>query len=357
MLGCRAPELAAPPSAELVEVGQDEGAGNILGVQAWMDPTAYASADNLDRRLRVFLDEADGEGWLLPDTVVVLPEHLATWLVVVNEPAKVLNAPTADKALRRMIPGHLGRFLALRKDAPAEDANQYAIFALKADEIAATWQEVIAGIAVDYDVTVIGGSALLPEPELIGGDVVAFPGQRLRNVSFVMGNDGQIMSDLVLEAYPDADEQDVVEPGAAVALSTSSTPLGEVALLLGDDAWYPTAWAAMSFGQPRVAISPHYYSPDGAWTSPWDGYTGFEQPSDVSDNDVRDMTLRQAEQRYGLSGRTLDEGLSEGLMVPLRGHIWDLGSDGAVVLVHQGEITEGPVVDAPVLANLWLPLR
>ena len=340
-----------------MEVGQDQGAGNVLGIQAWMDPTAYASADNLDQRLRVWMDEARDQGWLRPDTLVVLPEHFATWLVVVDEPGNVISAPTVDKALRRMIPGHLGAFLDLRGDAPAEDANQYALFALKADEIAAAWQEVMAGIAIDYQVTLSAGSALLPGPELIDGELIPTPGQGLRNVTYVVGNDGRIMSDLVVEAFPDEDEQDVVEPGAAASLHTSSTPLGEVALLIGDDAWYPTAWAAMAFGAPRVAVSTHYYSPDGAFTDLWDGYTGFAAPADVDEDDVRSLTLQEAELRYGGPGRAPLEGLDEAMQVPLRGQIWDIGSDGCVVIVHEGQVTSGELVDAPVLANLWLPLR
>ena len=357
IFGCRSPALVDAPPAQVVEVGVDEGTGNVLGIQAWMDPTAWSSADAFDLRLRDFLDAAVDQDLLRPDTVVVLPEHIATWLVVVDEPNNVISAPTVDKALRRMIPRHLARFLSLRSDAPAEDRNQYAVFALKAEEIAATWVEVTTSLARDYEVTIVAGSALLPGPELIDGELTVEPGLPLQNVSFVVGADGQIMPELTVEAFPDDDEQDVVEPGSAASLAATSTPLGMVSVLLGDDAWYPTAWAAMSFDAPRVAVGSHYTSPDGAWSEPWQGYTGFEAPSDVEPDDVRSLTLAEADLRYGLPGRLVDEGLAHGLSVPLRGHIWDLGSDGAVVLVHQGQVTTGPLVDGPVLANLWLPLR
>ncbi|MCK6503351.1 hypothetical protein L6R53_08130 [Myxococcota bacterium] len=357
ILGCRSVALMDAPPAQVVEVGVDEGAGNVLGVQAWMDPTAWSSADAFDLRLRELLDTAREQDLLRPDTVVVLPEHLATWLVVVDEPYNVISAPTVDKALRRMIPRHLGRFLSLRADAPAEDRNQYALFALKAEEVAATWVEVSTALAVDYQVNLVAGSALLPGPELIDGELTVAPGEPLRNVSFVVGADGSLLPELTVEAFPDADELDVVEPGAAASLEVTQTPLGPVAVLLGDDAWYPTAWAAMAFGAPRVAVGSHYTSPDGAWSEPWEGYTGFEPPSDVDPDDVRQLSLSEAERRYGLPGRLEEEGLSFGLSVPLRGHIWDLGSDGAAVLVHQGQVHDGPLVDGPVLANLWLPAR
>lgn len=301
------------------------------------------------------MDQAQAQDWLRPDTLVVFPEHMATWLVVLDEPTKVLTAPTADKALRRMIPGHLGRFLSLRKDAPADDANQYAIFALKADEMAAAWQDVMAGIATDYGVTLAAGSALLPGAVIDGGVLVPQPGLALRNVSFLMGTDGEIMGDLLAEVYPNADEQAVAETGAAASLGAVSTPLGTVGLLLGDDAWYPTAWAALSLDQPRVGVSAHYISPDGAWNAPWAGYSGFTTPADVTHADIGSLTLGQAELRYGMAGRLWEAGLTDGLMVPLRGHLWDLGSDGVVVAVSDGELTEGPQVDAPVIANLWLP--
>ena len=256
LLACRAVPLAETPPIQDFELGQEEGAGNVVAVQAWMDPSAYASERNYDTRLRGYLDEAQQRGWLQDDTLVVLPEQIASWLFLLGEPDRVINAETAEQALRRMVPGHLVDYLALTKDAPAEDPYQYALFALKAESVADVWQRVSASIAVDYGITLFAGSAWLPGPELVDGQLQVDTTEPIRNVSFVVGPDGEILGDLTMKVFPSSGEQLLVEPADIADLRTIPTSLGEIAVLLGEDAWYPNAWRAIRDSKPVVAISP-----------------------------------------------------------------------------------------------------
>lgn len=358
LLACRQPNLDDAPTGDAFELGEDDGIGNVVAIQAWMDPSAYASETNFDGRLREFMEGAQARGWLNDKTIVVLPEHIATWLIVVNEANSVYTADTAEQALKRMVPGNLARFLELQQDAPAEDPYQYALFALKAEEIADIWLRVAQGIAMDYKVTLVAGSAWLPGPVLVDNRISVREGEPMRNVSFTVDRHGQILGDLVLKAFPSSGEQDLVEPGATADIGTTPTAVGEVAVLLDEDAWYPDAWAKVKGKKPVVAINPYWINPVGAWHDLWGGYSGYDAPRGVSREDEMEMIYADAVLEYGMPARQFSEGVvREGVMVPLRGELWDLGTDGPIVGVYRKEATVGPLVNAPVLLNLWLPKR
>src|SRR5688572_2533805 len=69
--------------------GSDQGHGNLLGIQPELYRADYRSPLHLHRKLAAYLDKAQDEGLLNPKTVVVLPEHIGTWLVAVGEKREV----------------------------------------------------------------------------------------------------------------------------------------------------------------------------------------------------------------------------------------------------------------------------
>ncbi len=345
-----------PPPTRFVELGEDEGAGNILAVQAWMDPTAYATAQRFELRLRVWLDEADDRGWLGPGTIVVLPEAVGSWLVAVGEGRNVVEARTIEKAMIALAKNHATAFIDHRNRAPVEDRESYAIFSLKAEEMADAYDQVMRTLAQDYGITIVGGTILLPDPHVQDGQIVVLPGEELQDVAFVYGPDGQLLAGPIAEVHPDSGEQDLVEPGSLARLGVVELPMGPLAVLPGQDPWFPEAWDVVTAsGSPPWTVNPRYLSPDDVWLQPWDGYDGWPEAIDVDPDDLRAITLEEADALYGLAGRVFEEGAPGGVSVPLRGRVWDLGSDGIVRLRLGNDRAEGPLVDAPVVGNLWLP--
>lgn len=73
--------------------GQDSGRGNLLGIQPELQGADYRSALHLHRKLSAYLDQARQQGLLNPKTVVVLPEHIGTWLVAVGEKRESIRTP------------------------------------------------------------------------------------------------------------------------------------------------------------------------------------------------------------------------------------------------------------------------
>lgn len=355
--GCATVDVEQVPEGDLFEVGENEDGGNIVAIQGWVDPTTYGDRDVFDARLREWMNVAEAQGWIRPNTVVVLPESIGTWLVLEGEPAAVVDERDGEEALAELIARHLPAFIAARDASPADDENQYALYAMKADEMAANYQHVMSGIAADYAVTLVAGSIVLPEPTIQDGEILAQVGRELRNTSFIFDREGQVVSTPSIECFPSGAEQSYIEPGGTGRLPVVDTNVGRLGVLVGADAWYPDAWQALRDAGAERVVAPIVVSPEGAWSEPWQGYDGWPTPDDVDQQDVRRLTLEEAEGEYGLSGRAHDYAIDGAVSVPLRGEMWDLETDGAITMTLDGRDHVGPNIDGAVIGNLWLPAR
>ncbi len=68
-----------------VDQGTPGDRGNLLGIQPELFPTDYQSPERLHRKLAAYLQQAQDQGLLNEKTVVVLPEHIGTWLMISGE--------------------------------------------------------------------------------------------------------------------------------------------------------------------------------------------------------------------------------------------------------------------------------
>lgn len=357
LLACKRVDVENPPDGDVFEVGENTGSGNIVVIQAWVDPTTYANQDILDFRLREWMDVAESQGWIRPNTVVVLPEGIGSWLVLEGEPASVVEERDGEAALAELIARNLTAFINARNNAPADDANQYALYAMKADSMADSYQEVMSDLASDYAVTLVAGSIVLPEPTVQEGVILAQSGRELRNASFVFDRDGDVVITPSLECFPTAGEMAWMEPSGTGRLPVFDSPAGRIGVLVGSDSWYPDAWdAVVAAGAERV-VAPLVVSPEGAWDSPWEGYDGWPAPDDVDPTDVRRITLAEAHATYGMTGRAWDNDIDSSVSAPLRGEMWDLETDAGITMTLRGQVHEGPNIDGAVIGNLWLPER
>jgi len=91
--------------------GVNQEQGNLVGIQSYMTAGHYATAVQYQRHLNGYMAAAQAEGWLHDNTIVIFPENIGTWLLLVNENASIIEAETMDKATRRMVSHNLPRFL------------------------------------------------------------------------------------------------------------------------------------------------------------------------------------------------------------------------------------------------------
>jgi predicted amidohydrolase len=335
------------------EFGADSGRGNIVSIQPYMLPRDYASGQSFYNTLDAYLKRAKSKGWLNKNTVVSFPEYLGTWLVVAGEKRSVFDAKTIDAAMRTMVISNLISFIPEYLSAKANDKSAAALFCMKSKQMAAIYNETFTTLSLQYGVTIVAGSVVLPGPEIKGGALTVHDGN-LYNVSVVYKPDGNADEKIVKKAFPVADELPFTCKADAAGIPVYSTPAGKMAVLICADSWYAGCYKKASAQHVDFVIVPSYVVGNGSFKKPWPGYSGFDNPADVDKGDIGKITILDGWVRYALPGRMKQAGLKNGIITYLHGQFWDLGSDMYFVLVKQGEaIVKQPVADASVV-NLWL---
>ncbi|MFQ5576498.1 MAG: nitrilase-related carbon-nitrogen hydrolase [Anaerolineae bacterium] len=336
---------------QAVEFGTGAGRGNLLGIQPYMEPGDYASAESFRAKLDGYFRAADEKGWLTPKTVVVLPEHIGTWLAAAGEKPAVYRANTVHRAMQVLIWSHPVLFLRALSKARAADKLAESVFRLKAKQMARMYQLVMGGLANEYGVTVVGGSILLPSPRVAGGRLLAGAGP-LQNTSFLFRPDGSPAEQVVRKAFPTEAELPFTAPASAAELPVFDTPAGRLGVLICADSWFPQCYAALKPRGVEALVVPSHLTE--AWRGPWRGYNGAPPPADVDPADAARLTEGEAWLKYALAGRIAAAGATHGMNVFLRGRLWDLGADGHSLVVRRGAVLPGPKVDGALLLNCRL---
>lgn len=338
------------------DLGQDHQHGNLLAIQPWVTARDYASSDTLTHKLDNYLAQAKQRGWINPATIAVLPEYSGTWLVATGEKESVFSAPDVGSAMTTVALTHLPRFayyLATATDV--EDRAKWALFTLKAEDMARDYQTVFGSLAQRYSIHVVAGSIVLPSPSLRDGQLHVRPGGALYNVSALFGPDGRIVPPLVVKAFPIDDEKTFTSAGNPQDIPVFATPAGKLAVLICADAWYPASYAAAKKAGASLIAVPSFSAGNGAWSVRWSGYNGAPTEKDVAPADIGALTEGEAWRKYAMVGRAPQFGINHGVNVFLRGALWDLGSDGATLALQAGKTISGELSQGAVLTNLWLP--
>ena len=339
---------------ESVELGKDAGRGNILGIEPYITAADYPSAQALQSKVDEYMSEAKRRGWLNEKTIILLPEYFGTWLVLADEAESVLQTDKLAVAEQRLVLRHSFAFLWQLLMTKEKGKLEAAVFRLKADVMARTYDAVLSGTAKYYHVTVVGGSTVLPAPQVRDGKLTAGRGP-LYGVTPVYGPDGRAYPDLILKTYPTTEELPFMTPAAPQDLPAFDTPAGRLGVLICADSWFPVCYERLrELGVDMIAIPSNGGDPL-VWDQPWAGYSGWPTPSDVDSRDVRRLTEGEAWRKYALAGRI---GLSKaryGSNIFIRGQLLDLaGGGGRTTVVKDGEVLREKTVTGASLVNLWL---
>ncbi len=340
---------------EFIELGSDEGRGNVLGVQPYMLTQDYATRDSFYAKLEGYLQAANARGWITPHTVAVFPEYIGTWLATTGEKAGIYRMKSLSLAMRALALAHP---LALARSLLAStepDKIAAALFRMQAGQMARVYRSVFSDLARRYRMTLVAGSIVLPEPSVQKGRIAPGSGA-LYNVSAVFRPDGASHSALVRKLYPISDEQPFVTPGRIADLPAFETPAGRMGVLICANSWYPAAYARLNASEVDFVAVPSFYTGRSSWQQPWRGYDGGPLPADVDPGDIGRLTEAQAWREHALAGRIEESGARSGLNVFLQGQLWDMDAGGRSLMVRDGQVMEAES-ERGALLNLWLPQR
>jgi predicted amidohydrolase len=341
------------PSVQLRESGVDHRRGNLLGIQPWMTPADYISESALFFKLSSYFEAAAGQGWLNPRTIAVFPEYLGTWLVVANAGRAVGRVKHLNRAMLRLALRYPARFAGALHRAEEPDRVAASLFRARASAMASAYPGVFSRLARTFGVTVVAGSTVLPSPRVDNGELVIGDGP-LYGVSAIFAPDGGAHPHLIHKLYPTSAELPFLTPGSAIEQPVFETPAGRLGVLICADSWYPEPYRQLCAQGVELIAVPSYIAKRGCWAGPWGGYDGASMPQDVDPRDVGRLTEAEAWRVYALAGRFPSGRARAGINVFLAGELWDLGAEGASMMITPAE---GPVEAkpaSPALLNLWL---
>ncbi len=324
--------------------------GNIVGIQPYMVPSDYRTADALYAKLNRYLSIAKKNGCFTPATVVVFPEYIGTWLVAINEKASVYTTKLSMEAMTTVAYCHPLSFLQGYLSSDQADKLTASLFKLKSQEMASAYQTVFSRLAREYNATIVAGSIVLPTPEIVNG-VIQVDGGPLHNVSAIFDPSGELVKPLMIKKHLIDEEKTFTQTTTTEQIDMYTTTAGSMGALICADSWYSDSYEAVA--QADFVVVPSFLAGNEVWNQPWNGYNGDPAPANVSTNDIGTLTEGQAWQKYGMLGRAPEFGIKTGLNIFLRGQLWDLGTNGHPLILSDGqaEMIEIPA-DGAAIVNL-----
>ena len=337
------------------DIHANTGNGSILGISPYMMPIDYASKQHFLNKLDGYMQAAALKGWLTQKTTVVFPEYIGTWLLIEGEKNTIYEAASIKKAMTTYIGSNFFMYLRDWFTAPdeAEDKLLHSLFSSKGVSMARIYQDVFGDLSKKYGVSIVGGSILLPNPVIENGRIRIRMGP-LHNVSAVFNADGSIQPALVHKSFPTAEEKPFVAKAPSNQNPVFNLPSGKTSVLVCSDAWFPESYTSMKNHDPQLILVPSFTSGNNNMDQPWTGYSGFPMPEGASRSDSGRITLRDAWLKYTIPSRIKQTTAQYGMIVPLRGKLWDLGSDGEIIAVAGDSVYSSRKSQGAAMVNLWI---
>jgi predicted amidohydrolase len=343
----------------VINDGQPGQRGNLLGIQPELFPSDYSSVKRLHRKLAAYLEQARDRGLLNDKTIVVLPEHIGTWLFAVDEKTQFYQATTIEEAMNWLSFSNPLLFLDAALHARGERWLDDVHLRMKSRSMAQDYQSVFGGLAKEFGVTLVAGSIILPNPQVQDGKLQVGTGA-LYNSSLVFGHDGLPMGQPQRQLFPNVYQRGYIRADKDAQLNVIDTPAGRLATLIGSDSWYPDNYTRLNERGAELIAVPAFVAGNGGWSEPW-----REQKHETL---AAHLNLGQQPLTEGEVWRRLTlsplSNAKAGISVFMRGQFWDQGSAGHSFASRGGQsIAEQSVSAAPKgakpghgarLINLWL---
>jgi predicted amidohydrolase len=343
----------------VINDGQPGQRGNLLGIQPELFPSDYSSLKRLHRKLAAYLEQARDRGLINDKTIVVLPEHIGTWLFAVDEKTQFYQATTIEEAMNWLSFSNPLLFLDAALHARGESWLNDVHLRMKSRSMAQDYQSVFGGLAKEFGVTLVAGSIILPNPHVQDGKLKVGTGA-LYNSSLVFGHDGLPMGQPQRQLFPNDYQRGYIRADKNALLNIIETPAGRLATLIGSDSWYPDNYIRLNERGAELIAVPAFVAGNGGWSEPW---RDEKHQALAAHLNLGQQPLTEGEAWRRLTLSPLSNAKA-GVSVFMRGQFWDQGSAGHSFASRGGQsIAEPSISAAPKgakpghgarLINLWL---
>ena len=335
-----------------VNEGVPADRGNLLGIQPELFPADYQSLERLHLKLAAYLQNARDQGLINDKTIVVLPEHIGTWLMLTGEKNEVYQALHLKEAMNWLSISNPVQFVRAWISATGADRMDDAYLRMKAPAMARDYQVLFGGLAKEFGVTLVAGSIALPNPSISQRQLQIGHGA-LYNASVVFAADGLPIGDPQRQLYPIYDEREFIQPGDENVVSVVDTPAGRLGVLVGSDSWYPDNYRKLNENGAHLIAVPALVTGRDTWDRPWRGFKSVSTPPEVSLK-PEELSEGEAWRRLTLISQQPVSQASAGMSVFLRGQFWDLGTAGHSFLSSNGQISADGDARGARMLNIWL---
>ena len=332
--------------------GVNNDRGNLLGIEPDLSPRDFQSLALIHRKLAAYLNTARDAGLVNDKTVVVLPEHIGTWLMFRGEKNELYQAANLNDAMHWLAISNPLAFTRAWLRADGESRTNDARLRMKASNMAADYQTLFGGLAKEFGVTLVAGSIALPEPRIDNGKLLPGSGP-LYNSSVVFDRTGAALGKPQLQLLPTYEEQSYIQPGPDHELNVVDTPAGRLGILIGSDSWYPENYRTLNEKGVQLIAVPAFIVGKTTWDKPWGGYKSVSTPSEISLK-PGEVTEGDAWHRLTLISSLPSSTAEAGMTVFLRGKFWDKHSTGQGFISRNGQTSPDQPVSGARLLNLWL---
>ena len=332
--------------------GTDQGRGNLLGIEPDLSPRDYQSLELVHLKLAAYLNSARDAGLLNAKTVVVLPEHIGSWLMFRGEKNELYQAANLNEAMSWLALSNPLAFANAWLRADGESRVNDAHLRMKASSMAADYQALFGGLAKEFGVTLVAGSIALPAPRIENGKLLPGTGP-LYNSSVVFGRDGAALGTPQRQLLPTYEEQSYIQPSPDHELNVVDTPAGRLGILIGSDSWYPENYRTLNEKGAQLIAVPAFIVGTSTWDKPWGGYKSVSTPSEISLK-PGEVTEGAAWHRLTFTSSAPISTAEAGVTVFLRGKFWDKYSGGHGFISRNGQTSPDQPGTGARLLNLWL---
>lgn len=335
-----------------INEGVNNDRGNLLGIEPDLSPRDYQSLALVHLKLAAYLNSARDAGLVNGKTVVVLPEHIGSWLMFRGEKNQLYQAANLNQAMHWLAISNPLAFANAWLRADGESRVNDAHLRMKANSMADDYQTLFGGLAKEFGVTLVAGSIALPDPRIEHGKLLVGTGA-LYNSSVVFDREGAAIGTPQRQLLPTYEEQSYIQPSPDHELNVVDTPAGRLGILIGSDSWYPDNYRKLNEQGAQLVAVPALVIGRDTWDKPWRGFKSVSTPPEVSLK-PEELSEGEAWHRLSLISQPPISLAGAGMSVFMRGQFWDQGTSGQSFLSAQGQVFADSNARGARLLNVWL---
>ncbi|TGM44745.1 hydrolase, carbon-nitrogen family protein [Leptospira levettii] len=299
--------------------GTDRKYGNLVGIQLVLKPEDYVKEEWWRERIEETLIKGKSSGIFDRKTIVIFPEHLGSGLVFLNEKSRFLNSDTLEEALK----------------TKGENFTIRDLLLSKAELMSEVYVRTFSNLAKEFNVPILGGTIVLPNPKIVKGNLVLDPNGPLYNVAIPFSADGKLMEPIVKKSILTEEELKVYSAGESNQDRIWIVPGWKVAIFIGQDVFDASLYSRLTGKAIDGLISPSAVFPNMKW----------------SDKDLSDSNIWKQEgmPKYIKSTRAQDL-----VQVFLSGHLFENHWNGKTFNLRDFTFEDQVIsVESPTILNLY----